>query len=971
MGLRESWMHIEIGRVGRRRGHRRDRGVAAEGPPRRARVGRGLGEDADPGARDRRRARHRPPPLSTTEIEQGQELLRWLANDHFTFLGYREYRLESDGEDELLRAVPGTGLGILRSDQDMSTSFGKLPAPVKAKAREKTLLVLAKANSRATVHRPAYLDYVGVKKFDDNGDVVGERRILGLYSSAAYTESLTRIPLLREKATEVLRRIGFDPRSHAGKALMDTLETYPRDELFQTPVDELAPMAEAVMHARERRQVRMFLRRDTYGRYVSVLVYLPRDRYSTSVREKFGAILKEELGGESIEFSARVGESTTANVHFVVHPPQGKRITDVDQGDLERRLTEASRSWRDDFLSAALLEYGEDAGSRLARRYVDSFPEAYKEDYLPATGCLRPRSSGGASARRMASTSRSTSRWTPPAARRGSRCSGSARRSRCRRSCRCSRRWASRWSTNGPTSWRGSADRRSSTSSAFATARSCRRRRGSSSRTRCVAVWDGFNEIDGFNALVLDAGLTWRQATVLRAYAKYMKQGNSPFALDYMENALRHNVELTRLLVQLFTARFDPGKNGAGGRRRGAHLADRGGRGEDRARPRRGGEPRPRPDPAFLPDAHQGHAAHQLLPAGRQTTGHTPTSRFKLEPSAIPDLPQPRPRYEIFVYSPRVEGVHLRFGAVARGGLRWSDRRDDFRTEVLGLVKAQMVKNTVIVPVGAKGGFFCKQLPDPANRDAWLEEGVACYKTFISGLLDITDNLVDGEHVAPTRVVRHDGGDSYLVVAADKGTATFSDIANGVAKDYGFWLGDAFASGGSVGYDHKAMGITARGAWVSVQRHFRERGIDCQAEDFTAVGIGDMSGDVFGNGMLCSEHTRLVAAFDHRDIFLDPDPDAAKSYAERRRLFEHAEVQLAGLRHRPDLRGRRRLLPLAEVDHASTSHIRKALGIEDEITSMTPAELMKAILQAPVDLLWNGGIGTYVKARLGDPRRRR
>ena len=406
------------------------------------------------------------------------------------------------------------------------------------------------------------------------------------------------------------------------------------------------------------------------------------------------------------------------------------------------------------------------------------------------------------------------------------------------------------------------------------------------------AVWDGYNEIDGFNALVLAAGLTWRQATVLRAYAKYMKQGNSPFAVDYIEAALRGNTDIARLLWQLFQARFDPGKNDleADAEARTAKVA------EIEERIKRALDDVASLDHDRILRSYLTHIKATLrtnyfqAEAGAQPAAPLYMS-FKMEPSAIPDLPEPRPRFEIFVYSPRVEGVHLRFGAVARGGLRWSDRRDDFRTEVLGLVKAQMVKNTVIVPVGAKGGFFCKQLPpvdpaQPSDREAWLAEGVACYRTFISALLDITDNLVEGESVPPKGVVRHDGDDSYLVVAADKGTATFSDIANGVAKDYGFWLGDAFASGGSVGYDHKAMGITARGAWVSVRRHFRERGIDCQTEDFTAVGIGDMSGDVFGNGMLCSEHTRLVAAFDHRDIFVDPTPDAATSYAERKRLFD-------------------------------------------------------------------------------------
>jgi len=953
--IRESWMHVEVSRVSDR-----DRAaeieeslqrvlgdvrVAVEDWPKMDAQVRQIVQELD----------NDPPPLRGPEIAQGQDLLRWLASDHFTFLGYREYRLEEVEGDEVLRAQPGTGLGILRFDQDMSASFGKLPAAVRAKAREKTLLVLAKANSRATVHRPAYLDYVGVKSFDERGEVVGERRFLGLFSSAAYTESVLRVPLLREKAREVVKRAGFDPRSHAGKALMDTLETYPRDELFHTPVDDLAPIAVAVMHARERRQVKIFIRPDTYGRYVSAMVYLPRDRYNTGVRERFSAILQEELGGESVEFSVRLGESPTANVHFVVHPPRGGEIPKVDRGELERRLADASRSWREDFVTAAMELYGEDRGAELARRYGDAFPEAYKEDYPAAIGAadldlLEAVGDEGIELRLYP---------------KGDARSGEGRLKVFR--------------TGSPLSLSYMLPMLSSMGVEVVDERpysldglgrptyvyefGLRYDQGGDDdspvrfQDALRAVWDGFNEIDGFNRLVLDAGLTWRQATMLRAYAKYMRQGNSPFAQDYIEDALAGNVDITRLLVTMFETRFDP-------------AADH----DDVTRQLAEAEVEKRilhalDDVASLDHdrilrSYLTHIRATLRTSCFQTDAdgrRRPYMSFKLEPSAIPDLPEPRPRFEIFVYSPRVEGVHLRFGPVARGGLRWSDRRDDFRTEVLGLVKAQMVKNTVIVPVGAKGGFFCKQLPDPADRDAWLAEGIACYTTFISGLLDITDNLVDGEHVPPRDVVRHDGDDSYLVVAADKGTATFSDIANGVAQDYGFWLGDAFASGGSVGYDHKAMGITARGAWVSVQRHFRERGIDCQAEDFTAVGIGDMSGDVFGNGMLCSEHTRLVAAFDHRDIFLDPDPDAAASYAERKRLFELPRSSWRDYDTSLISEGGG-VFPRSTKAVPVNAAVRRALGIEDSVTTMTPAELMKAILQAPVDLLWNGGIGTYVKA---------
>ncbi|CAN5330563.1 NAD-glutamate dehydrogenase [soil metagenome] len=955
--VRESWMHVEIGRVT----DVDDVGDGATIVDDVQRVLRDVREAVEDWLKMHERVgdivaeiRQSPPPLDPEELRQSAELLEWLASGHFTFLGYREYtldRVDVHGvEEDALRAVPGSGLGILRSDQDVSQSFGRLPEPVKAKARERTLLVLAKANSRATVHRPAYLDYVGVKTFDEAGQVIGERRFLGLFSSAAYTESLTRIPLVREKAQAVLQRSGFDPQSHAGKALLDTLETYPRDDLFHTPVEELAPLAEAAMQARERRAVRMFIRSDTYGRYVSVLVYLPRDRYNTSVREKFVELLRERLGADSVEFNVRINESTTARVHFVVHLPKGASIPDVDTVDLERRLTEASRSWRDDFTSAVVSEYGEEVGAILGRRYLDSFPEAYKEDFSARAASIdlgrlegiigeegldhslyQDLDAGVGEARLKLyriGEPLSLSQILPMLSSMGVEV--------------VDERPYTLTGVDRPShvyvfGLRYPGQLPEEARDLFQDA--------------VRAVWDGYTEIDGFNALVLGARITWRQATVLRAYAKYMRQGGSPFALDYIEEALAANVAITRLLVGLFEARFDPAGGGDE-----ESLVEQLNRALDDVVSL---------DHDRILRSYLTHVRATLrtnyFQYADDSSSPKPYISFKLEPSAIPDLPEPRPKYEIFVYSPRVEGVHLRFGAVARGGLRWSDRRDDFRTEVLSLVNAQMVKNTVIVPVGAKGGFFAKLLPDSSDRDAWLAEGIACYTTFISGLLDVTDNLVEGATVPPPRVVRHDGDDSYLVVAADKGTATFSDIANKVAQDYGFWLGDAFASGGSVGYDHKAMGITARGAWVSVQRHFREMDVDCQTEDFTCVGVGDMSGDVFGNGLLCSEHTRLVAAFDHRDIFIDPDPDAAASYAERERLFalprsswqdyDRAAISAGGGVFSRSAKS----IPLNDA-------IRRALGIGAEVKKMTPVELMRAILLAPVDLLWNGGIGTYVKA---------
>ncbi|WP_329228368.1 NAD-glutamate dehydrogenase [Streptomyces canus] len=908
--------------------------------------------------------------LRDMEIDEARELLRWLAADHFTFLGYREYQLRAD---DSLAAVPGTGLGILRSDPQhageeghpVSPSFERLPADARAKAREHKLLVLTKANSRATVHRPSYLDYIGVKKFDADGNVVGERRFLGLFSSAAYTESVRRVPVIRRKVDEVLERAGFSPNSHDGRDLLQILETYPRDELFQTPADELESIATSVLYLQERRRLRLYLRQDEYGRYYSALVYLPRDRYTTGVRLRIIDILKEELDGISVDFTAWNTESILSRLHFVVRVPQGTelpQLSDSDKERIEARLVEAARSWADGWTEALNAELGEERAAELSRRYGNAFPEGYKADHTPrsavadlvhlerlgeennfALSLYEPV--GAAPEERRFKIYRkgdaiSLSAVLPVLSRLGVEVTDERPYE-----LRCSDRsiaWIYDFGLRMPKSQNGGGDYL-----------------GDDGRERFqeafAATWTGKAENDGFNALVLSAGLGWRQAMVLRAYAKYLRQAGSTFSQDYMEDTLRNNVHTTRLLVSLFEARMSPDRQRAGHELVDALLEEL-----DAALDQVASLDEDRILRSFLTVIKATLRTNFF----QEAAGGKPHDyvSMKFDPQAIPDLPAPRPAFEIWVYSPRVEGVHLRFGKVARGGLRWSDRREDFRTEILGLVKAQMVKNTVIVPVGAKGGFVAKQLPDPAvDRDAWLAEGIASYKTFISALLDITDNMVAGEVVPPADVVRHDEDDTYLVVAADKGTATFSDIANGVAEQYNFWLGDAFASGGSAGYDHKGMGITARGAWESVKRHFRELALDTQSEDFTVVGIGDMSGDVFGNGMLLSEHIRLVAAFDHRHIFIDPKPDAATSYAERRRVFElprsswadyNAELISAG----------GGIFPRTAKAIQVNAHIREALGIEDKVTKMTPADLMKAILKAPVDLLWNGGIGTYVKA---------
>ncbi|WP_328782323.1 NAD-glutamate dehydrogenase [Streptomyces canus] len=908
--------------------------------------------------------------LRDMEIDEARELLRWLAANHFTFLGYREYQLRAD---DSLAAVPGTGLGILRSDphhageegHPVSPSFERLPVDARAKAREHKLLVLTKANSRATVHRPSYLDYIGVKKFDADGNVVGERRFLGLFSSAAYTESVRRVPVIRRKVDEVLERAGFSPNSHDGRDLLQILETYPRDELFQTPADELESIATSVLYLQERRRLRLYLRQDEYGRYYSALVYLPRDRYTTGVRLRIIDILKEELDGISVDFTAWNTESILSRLHFVVRVPQGTelpQLSDSDKERIEARLVEAARSWADGWNEALNAELGEEHAAELSRRYGNAFPEGYKADHTPrsavadlvhlerlgeendfALSLYEPV--GAAPEERRFKIYRkgdaiSLSAVLPVLSRLGVEVTDERPYE-----LRCSDRsnaWIYDFGLRMPQSQNGGGDYL-----------------GDDGRERFqeafAATWTGKAENDGFNALVLSAGLGWRQAMVLRAYAKYLRQAGSTFSQDYMEDTLRNNVHTTRLLVSLFEARMSPDRQRAGHELVDALLEEL-----DAALDQVASLDEDRILRSFLTVIKATLRTNFF----QEAAGGKPHDyvSMKFDPQAIPDLPAPRPAFEIWVYSPRVEGVHLRFGKVARGGLRWSDRREDFRTEILGLVKAQMVKNTVIVPVGAKGGFVAKQLPDPAvDRDAWLAEGIASYKTFISALLDITDNMVAGDVVPPADVVRHDEDDTYLVVAADKGTATFSDIANGVAEQYNFWLGDAFASGGSAGYDHKGMGITARGAWESVKRHFRELALDTQSEDFTVVGIGDMSGDVFGNGMLLSEHIRLVAAFDHRHIFIDPKPDAATSYAERRRVFELPRSSWADYNTELISAGGG-IFPRTAKSIQVNAHIREALGIEDKVTKMTPADLMKAILKAPVDLLWNGGIGTYVKA---------
>lgn len=915
-----------------------------------------------------------PQTVEQGTVEPTIEFLTWLEANHFTFLGYREYELVKDGEDRSLRSFPSSGLGILSGDTATVTA---LQPQAQRTAQKTRLLSITKANSRSTVHRPVYLDYIGVRRFDADGHVVAERRFLGLFTASAYAESVQRLPIIGGKVKKIIDESGYAPDSHSGKDLMGVLEAYPRDELFQASVEHLGATAQEVLHLQERRRSRLFVRSDEFGRFVSALLYIPKDRYTTAVRLRMQELLKEAYGSETVDYSTRVGEAPLAQLHFVVRMPRGTAIPDVDVELLQERLIEATRSWGENLIEVVEEHYDDDAlaGDVLAH-YADSFPESYKEDFeatdafgdltrlaeLDADGTLselRPYLYAEAGApgreRRLKLYRREPLSLTdvlPLCADLGVEVTDE-------------RPYDLRGTAG--TTWIYDFGLRADNARIW-------EKPGSETAVAALfeeafaAVWTGQAESDTLNSLVLTAGLTWREVVVLRTFVRYLRQVSSS-SLNYLEEAFVANPGISALIVELFEARFDPDA---------AHeiAADR-----DSA----AGEVATRIESALdeVSSLDQDRIIRFVLRILTSTvrtnfyqrdTDGFPRSRvsLKLLPRQIDGLPEPRPAFEIWVYSPNVEGVHLRFGAVARGGLRWSDRREDFRTEILGLVKAQMVKNAVIVPTGSKGGFVAKQLPDPSvDREAWQAEGISAYKTFISGLLDVTDNRDGAQILPPDRVVRHDGDDPYLVVAADKGTATFSDIANGVSRDYGFWLDDAFASGGSAGYDHKAMGITARGAWESVMRHFRELGLDTQSEDFTVVGVGDMSGDVFGNGMLLSEHIRLVAAFDHRHVFLDPDPDAAASFAERKRLFELPRSSWSDYDTSLISEGGG-VYPRAAKSVPISGAVRAVLGIEDGVKTMTPAELLKAIISAPVDLFWNGGIGTYVKessethAEIGD-----
>ncbi|WP_300343780.1 NAD-glutamate dehydrogenase [Nesterenkonia sp.] len=910
---------------------------------------------------------------NVTDRDESAELVDWMGDGNFLFLGYREYSLtwpeDGSADRARLEPVPGTGLGILSDVKGTPKpkSFSELSAAGRARARQPKPLVITKANSRSTVRRRTYMDYVAVKVFDADGEVTGERRFLGLFSQRAYTQSIATIPLLRSRAKQLLARSGFSPDSHSGSDLVQILETYPRNELMQMDIGEIEDVAWQILQLQERRRVKLFLRKDHYGRFMTALLYLPRDRYNTAVRRRVENELMAHIDAESIDFNVRLSDSVLARVFFRMRLRDDAGELELTTDQLQAKLARVIRSWGEGIAEEAAERYSDAHAQRISHRWGEAFPPDYRVLYEvpdalhdaaefetleaqpeqgPRLYFYAPEGDDPADMRlKLYLTESKTLTDTLPIIddfglsildeRAYTLTTGDS---------------VQFYLYDLGLCYPESVDPHA-TIELF--------------KEAYQHVLTGRVESDVFSRLVLRLRLTIRQVTVLRAYAKYMRQLGSPHSYDFLAEALLAHPEVSRALIGYFTAKFDPqlGSSAAGTDTGGDSRADAVAACRQKVLEAL--------EQVTTLDADRVLSTFlNLIDATDRTNlyqGHDWVS-LKLRPADIDSAPQPRPAHEIWVYSPYVEGTHLRFDKIARGGLRWSDRQEDFRTEVLGLVKAQMVKNSVIVPSGAKGGFYAKQLPDPrTDRAAWFEAGRQAYKTFIRGLLDITDKQVaadsdDGtsvQVVTPEDVVAHDGGDSYLVVAADKGTATFSDTANEISAEYGHWLGDAFASGGSAGYDHKEMGITARGAWESVKSHFASLGHDTQSQDFTVVGIGDMGGDVFGNGMLLSEHIRLVAAFNHLHIFIDPDPDATRSFQERRRLFE-AEKSGWDAYDQDLISAGGGVFSRNARSIEITDQMRERFGIEAE--TLTPPELISALLKAPVDLLYNGGIGTYVKA---------
>jgi glutamate dehydrogenase len=897
-----------------------------------------------------------PPPLPVDEIAEAIQFLQWLLADNFTFLGVRDYTVAGQS----LEPDFASGLGIMRS-RDLrvlrrGSELLEITPEIMAFLNEPRPLIIAKANIHAHVHRRVYLDYIGVKSFDAAGNLIGEHRIVGLFTSTAYTRNAHSIPYLRRKIAAIEARAGFGNSSHSGKALANVLEHYPRDELFQVDENSLYEFALAILQLDERPRVRVLARRDRFDRFVSVLVFVPRERYDSAIRVKIGDYLATAFVGRVSAFYPFFPEGPLVRVHFIIGRSGGK-TPDIARERLEQEIADIVRSWTDGLHGALALVNASDKTRELFGRYRTAFSAGYQDLYSPAVaaGDIRvieslteTRPLGVDFHHRLEEEQRELglkvwsfarplplSERVPVLENMGFRV--------------VDERTYHVEPAGSPGVWfhdmllerhDGGAidleDGKARLEAAF------------------LMVMRGGAENDGYNALTLLGGLAWRDVALIRTLSRYLRQIRVPYSQDYMWATLVKHAPIAADTVALFHARFDPRDEAAKARdekqqeisaRIEEELEKVDSLDEDRIL-------------RLFVNAVQSAIRTNFYQV--DASGHVKAQiAIKFESGKLTEMPLPRPLYEIFVYSPRVEGVHMRFGKVARGGIRWSDRPQDFRTEILGLVKAQQVKNAVIVPVGAKGGFVPKLMPKGASRDVVQAEGIATYKIFIGTLLDITDNYApDGSIIPPDCVVRHEGDDPYLVVAADKGTATFSDIANGLAIEHGYWLGDAFASGGSVGYDHKVMGITARGAWESVKRHFREMDIDIGVTPFTAVGVGDMSGDVFGNGMLREETTRLLAAFDHRDIFIDPDPDAQAAFAERKRLFALPRSSWQDYDKSLISKGGG-VFPRSSKEIKLSPEAQKIIGVGE---SVTPQALMKAILKMPADLLFFGGIGTYVRA---------
>ena len=904
--------------------------------------------------------KQKPPPVPPEKVAEGMEFLEWLTADNFTFLGYREYALEGENQGAVFNVVTDSGLGILRRDEVTIFAERRSRAPTPANSqsflRRPELLAISKAARRSSVHRSEHLDTISTKLFSAEGEVVRHRLFVGLFTATAYAARLDEIPVLRRKVAWVFERSGILPNSYGGQALTQILTTYPRDELFQITEEELYQIALGILHLQERHRIAFFPRRDTFERYVSCLIYVPRDRYDTRLRLKLQKILSAAYEGQISDFYIHLTESRLAQLRLIVQTTPG-HIPEVDVAALEQKLIAAGRSWSDRLQEALIEARGEEQGITCIHRFGEAFSASYQDHFNAQTAVSdilkveQALESGlalnlyrpiGADERELRLKIYFTGQQVPLSEvlpmleNSGLKVINESP-------------YAVRPADLTDPVWirdyvmrieNGGGVRLAAIRSLFHDA--------------LRLIWHGEMESDGFNRLVLCAGLSAREVTVLRALCKYLLQARIPFSQTYMEQTLAGNPEIARLLVQLFLRRFDPFDPFSASERRSE--------GELTAEIERRLE-----HVDHLDEDRIIRRFSNLIQSTLRTNFFQPGTNgepkpyisFKFDSKKISDLPWPRPLCEIFVYSSRFEAVHLRGGRVALGGIRWSDRREDYRTEVLGLMMVQMVKNAIVVPVGSKGGFVLKQSPF-GRREELMGEVVNCYQTMMRGILDLTDNLVAGEVVTPRDVVRYDGDDPYLVVAADKGTATFSDIANGISEEYGFWLGDAFASGGSAGYDHKGMGITARGAWESVKRHFRERGKDIQAQDFTAVGVGDMSGDIFGNGMLLSQHMRLFGAFNHLHIFVDPDPDPVGSWHERLRLFKLPRSSWSD--YDPQLiSAGGGVFDRAAKSIALSPQIRKLFGIKEEW--VTPHELIRKMLSAEVELLWIGGIGTYVKAR--------